>query len=295
MDTVGVIGLGIMGLRCAQKLAEKGIDVCGFDLFPAAVERARQAGITTCASPAAVAEKAQFVLLFVPGPVETEQVVLGPNGLQHGAQTGSIIVNMSTVDPDSNIRMGECLLSSGVGFVDAPVMGNPSGVGSWGFAVGGKDADVAAIRFILLALGGSDDKIFHIGPLGHGNKLKLLNNMMLGAINACAAETLALAARMGVSQKTLIDVAVAAKARVLSSAYQEVATRAANNAYEAPTFTVSMLAKDNRLCLEMARAHNAPLILGTAVDTLNSFALAQGFGALDHSVMWEVVSKNWEK
>ena len=69
-------------------------------------------------------------------------------------------------------------------------------------------------------LSGSEEKLFHIGPLGHGNKLKLLNNMMLGAIDACAAETMALAEHMGLSQKTLIDVAVAANARVLSRRLQ---------------------------------------------------------------------------
>ena len=89
-------------------------------------------------------------------------------------------------------------------------------------------------------LSGSEEKLFHIGPLGHGNKLKLLNNMMLGAIDACAAETMALAEHMGLSQKTLIDVAVAANARVLSSAYSGT-TRIAEGRYDEPTFTVDML------------------------------------------------------
>ena len=134
---------------------------------------------------------------------------------------------MSTVDPGVNIRMGEALAPKGIDFVDAPVMGSPSGVGSWAFALGGSDEALAKIKDVLLVLSGSEEKLFHIGPLGHGNKLKLLNNMMLGAIDACAAETMALAEHMGLSQKTLIDVAVAANARVLSNAYKEIGTRIA--------------------------------------------------------------------
>ena len=72
-------------------------------------------------------------------------------------------------------------------------MGSPSGVGSWAFALGGSDEALAKSKDVLLVRSGSEEKLFHIGPLGHGNKLKLLNNMMLGAIDACAAETMALA------------------------------------------------------------------------------------------------------
>lgn len=181
--------------------------------------------------------------------------MLGEGGIASGAPEGTVVVNMSTVDPGVNIRMGEALAPKGIDFVDAPVMGSPSGVGSWAFALGGSDEALAKIKDVLLVLSGSEEKLFHIGPLGHGNKLKLLNNMMLGAIDACAAETMALAEHMGLSQKTLIDVAVAANARVLSNAYKEIGTRIAEGRYDEPTFTVDMLIKDNKLCLDMAREY----------------------------------------
>ena len=189
---------------------------------------------------------------------------------------------------------GEALAPKGIDFVDAPVMGSPSGVGSWAFALGGSDEALAKIKDVLLVLSGSEEKLFHIGPLGHGNKLKLLNNMMLGAIDACAAETMALAEHMGLSQKTLIDVAVAANARVLSSAYKEIGTRIAEGCYDEPTFTVDMLIKDNRLCLDMAREYGAPLILGAAVDYVHRMVSVQGYGAKDHAVSWKAVAKNWK-
>lgn len=194
--------------------------------------------------------------MFVPGPADTEKVVLGEGGIASGAPEGTVVVNMSTVDPGVNIRMGEALAPKGL-ILWTPGHGQPSGVGSWAFALGGSDEALAKIKDVLLVLSGSEEKLFHIGPLGHGNKLKLLNNMMLGAIDACAAETMALAEHMGLSQKTLIDVAVAANARVLSSAYKEIGTRIAEGRYDEPTFTVDMLIKDNRLCLDMARESSA--------------------------------------
>ena len=283
MDTVGIVGLGVMGSNCAKKLMESGVPVAGYDPYPPAVKRASEAGVAVCGSPAELAGKARVILMFVPGPADTEKVVLGEGGIASGAP-----------DPGVNIRMGEALAPKGIDFVDAPVMGSPSGVGSWAFALGGSDEALAKIKDVLLVLSGSEEKLFHIGPLGHGNKLKLLNNMMLGAIDACAAETMALAEHMGLSQKTLIDVAVAANARVLSSAYKEIGTRIAEGRYDEPTFTVDMLIKDNRLCLDMAREYGVPLILGAAVDYVHRMVSVQGYGAKDHAVSWKAVAKNWK-
>lgn len=294
MDTVGIIGLGVMGGHCAGKLMESGIAVAGYDPYPPAAKRAADAGVSVCDAPAELARRARIILLFVPGPADTEKAVLGGDGIAAGASAGTVVVNMSTVDPGVNIRMGERLAPKDIAFVDAPVMGSPSGVGSWAFALGGSDEAIAQIKDVLVVLSGSEEKLFHIGPLGHGNKLKLLNNMMLGAINACAAETMALAEHMGLSQKTLIDVAVAANARVLSNAYKEIGNRIVEGRYDEPTFTVDMLVKDNRLCLDMAKAYGAPLVLGAAVDYVHRMAQVQGYGPKDHAVSWKAVARNWK-
>jgi 3-hydroxyisobutyrate dehydrogenase-like beta-hydroxyacid dehydrogenase len=200
---------------------------------------------------------------------------------------------MSTVDPDINIKMGALLTKQGAGLVDAPVLGRPAGVGNWAFPVGGEKKHVDAATPVLAVLGGSSEKVFHVGPLGDGNKLKLLNNMMFGAINACAAEIMALAHHMGLSQKTLLDVAVAANAGTVSGLYKEIGARVAESRYKDPTFTVDMLIKDNYLCLEMARKRNLPMLVGNAVDSLNRLASLGGLGAEDNSSMWKSVAASW--
>jgi 3-hydroxyisobutyrate dehydrogenase-like beta-hydroxyacid dehydrogenase len=135
--------------------------------------------------------------------------------------------------------------------------------------------------------------VFHIGSLGDGNKLKLLNNMMFGAINACAAEIMALAGHIGISRKLLLDVAVAANAGTVSSLYKEIGTRIAESRYDEPTFTVDMLIKDNHLCLEMARQRGLPMIVGNAVDSLNRLASLHGLGAEDNASMWKMIDASW--
>ena len=109
MDTVGIVGLGVMGSNCAKKLMESGVPVAGYDPYPPAVKRASEAGVAVCGSPAGLAGKARVILMFVPGPADTEKVVLGEGGIASGAPEGTVVVNMSTVDPGVNIRMGEAL------------------------------------------------------------------------------------------------------------------------------------------------------------------------------------------
>lgn len=295
MQSIGIIGLGIMGLACARQLEQASFSVCGYDPFEPAAERAKAAGVTTYHHPQDVAAASDVVILFVPGPVDAEQVVLGEKGLRAGLRPGCLIANMSTVDPGVNIRLGTLLEKDGVLFMDTPVLGGPAGVGHWAFAVGGTDEALEKVMPVLVALGGDRKRVFHVGPLGHGNKLKLLNNMMLGAINACAAETMALAERMGLSQKTLTDVAVAAKGRILSDVYVEIGKRISEARYDEPTFSLNMLMKDNQLCLNMANEYNAPLVLGNAVNYINKMAVAQGLGTQDHACVWKSISRNWKQ
>jgi 3-hydroxyisobutyrate dehydrogenase-like beta-hydroxyacid dehydrogenase len=284
-----------MGFNAAKKLLGSGFTVYGFDLFSKAAERAAAEGVFIACGSDDLAGLADCVLIFVPGPRETEAVIAGDRGLAKGGKRGQVIVNMSTVDPDVNIRMGAVLAGYGMGLVDAPVLGRPSGVGGWAFPVGGEKAHIATVTPVLVALGGSQEKIFHIGPLGDGNKLKLLNNMLFGAINACVAEIMALAFHMGIPQKALLDVAAAANAGTLSGLYKEIGRRITEKQYDDPTFTVDMLIKDNHLCLEMARKLNLPMTVGNAVDSLNRLASLYGLGAQDNAAMWKMVSAAWGK
>ncbi len=295
MKTVGVIGLGIMGGFCSSKLMEKGFSVAGYDVVPESCAKAKEKGVNVCANSAELAKVADAVILFLPKATHCREALFGANGLLTVEGRCKLVINMSTVDPDSNKEFSKLAHEKGVGFIDAPVLGSPTGVGAWALPVGGSEEDVAEAKEILFALCGGPNRFFPVGAIGNGNTLKILNNMMLGAINACAAETLSLAQKIGLSPKLLLDVAIAANARVLSSAYKEAADRFVNEHYDEPTFALDMLIKDNRLCMEMAEKNNAPLVLAPVVDYIHSMAAARGYGKLDHAVATKVVTDNWKK
>ena len=258
-------------------------------------ERARAEGVITHDSPREASAPCDMVIMFVPGSAEAQNVVLGDDGMGAGLRPGGIIANMSTGDFGVNMRLAEFVKGKGVIRMDTPVLGGPESVGHWAFAVGGNKDDFECSMPVLEVLDGARDRVFHVGQLSNGNKLKLLNNMMLGAINACAAETMALVACMGISRKTLTDVAVAAEGRILSDVYLEIGNRIAESRADKPTLSLKMLAKENRLYLNMAREYKAPLVLGTAVDHINRMSVAQGLGNEDHTCVWKSIQRNWKK
>jgi len=201
-----------------------------------------------------------------------------------------VIVDMSTVDPGVTRRMAETAFQKGVGYLDAPVLGRPASVGNWALPVGGRSQDLDPCRPVLELVAA---KIFHIGESGSGNKVKLLNQLMFGAINAMTAEMMAIAEKLGIAPKLLFETISSSQAATVSNLFKELGGRIASENYENPTFTVNLLIKDVHLAVEMAKAGDAPPVLGRSVELINEIARAQGFGDSDTSIMWKSVRKIW--
>jgi 3-hydroxyisobutyrate dehydrogenase len=292
MIPVGIIGAGVMGRAAAVKLIEAGFPLIAFDIRSSSIQKIMDLGATRADSPADLAGRTRTILLFLPGPHEVESCVLGRQGLLSAAAPGSVIADLSTVDPETTRRLAEASASRQVGYLDAPVLGRPSSVGNWALPVGGREEDLAKVKPVLQALA---SKIFLIGPSGMGNTIKLLNQLMFGAINAMTAEMMALAWHMGIEPKLLYDTITASQAGTVSNLFKELGSRIAEDRYEAPTFTVDLLVKDVRLAAQMAAAHGAPLLLTRAVAFINEMAQAQGSGSEDTAVMWKRMKGLWEK
>jgi 3-hydroxyisobutyrate dehydrogenase/2-hydroxy-3-oxopropionate reductase len=135
--------------------------------------------------------------------------------------------------------------------------------------------------------------IFHIGPSGSGNQVKLLNQLMFGAINAMTAEMMAIAEKVGVPPKLLYETITASQAGTVSNLFKELGARIAADDYANPTFSVDLLIKDVHLAVEMARSHGAPPILARSVEFLNEAARAQGLGSADTAAMWKCYRAFW--
>ncbi len=281
-----------MGLTAARKVLDGGHPLFVFDVAPKARERARSMGATVVERLSEVATNSEIVLMLLPGPREVEASVAGPDGLLTVAKPGSVIVDMSTVDPGTTRRMAQLTLEKQVGYLDAPVLGRPAAVGQWALPVGGEPRSVERCRpvFELFAT-----RIFHVGESGTGHKIKLLNQLMFGAINAMTAEMMAVAESVGVSPKLLYETITASQAGTVSNLFKELGGRIAAENYSNPTFSVDLLVKDVGLALQMAKDHNAPPLLAQLVDFINQMAQAQGLGSEDTSIMWKSHRKMWAR
>ena len=130
-------------------------------------------------------------------------------------------------------------------------------------------------------------KVIHVGPLGAGNTLKLLNALMFSAINAMTAEMMAISAKAGLPPKVLFETIAESQAATVSGLFKEVGAKIVARDF-APVFSIDLLAKDNRLAIDMARDYAAPPILANTVQVLNELASARGLGAEDTSALVKV-------
>jgi 3-hydroxyisobutyrate dehydrogenase/2-hydroxy-3-oxopropionate reductase len=205
-------------------------------------------------------------------------------------QPGTSIVDMSTSDPDISARMANLAEKKGVDFLDAPVLGRPVTVGQWALPVGGQEEAIERCRPVFKIFAAH---IFHAGPAGAGHKIKLLNQLMFGAINAMTAEMMAIAEKVGIEPRRLFEIITASKAGTVSNLFKELGKRVAEGNYEDPTFTVDLLVKDIKLAVQMAKENNAPPLLARTIELINEVSQVQGLGNKDTSIMWTSYRGIW--
>ncbi|MFZ7128088.1 MAG: NAD(P)-dependent oxidoreductase [Desulfobacterales bacterium] len=292
MARLTVLGAGVMGRAAARVLLAAGHSVLAYDPAPRARDEIHRIGADLAWTPALAADPADLILMFLPGPSEVEDCVSGSEGLVHGVKPPTLVVDMSTVDPGTTERMSAGLEPIGVDYLDAPVLGRPDSVGRWVLPVGGKAAAIDRARPVLQCLAGS---IVHAGPCGSGNKIKLLNQLMFGAINAVTAEMMAVSSKIGMDPRLVYETISASNAATVSGLFKELGSRIAEDRYDSPTFTVELLEKDVRLAVQMAVDHHAPPVLGRAIQFLNEAACSQGAGKLDTAFMWQCVRRFWTR
>ena len=281
---VGIIGLGTMGGRMVSALLEAGHEVAVYDVSDAAMTHATDAGARAVGSVAEIPPLCRVVLLSLPRPDDVVEVVAGTEGLLSRAQRGLVVADTSTVDPGTTRLLADRAAEGGVGYLDAPVLGRPEACGRWTLPVGGSAEDLEVARPVLDAIARN---ISHTGASGSGNAIKLLNNMMFGAINAITAEALAAAALVGLSPRTFYETVAQSDAATVSNLFRAIGPKMLEGDFS-PAFTVDLLSKDNSLALAMIEDAGASVIVGNAVETLNGLARAAGYGHEDTSATVKV-------
>ena len=284
-ELIGLIGFGVMGTAMAPRLTEAGYRLVVFDTDVLARDRARDLGCDVADTPASVGAAANLTLISLPRAEHVASVVLETDGLLHGAAPGSLIVDTSTVDPTTTRANAEAAAAGDVGYLDAPVLGRPSGIGGWTLPVGGEAADLRRAEPVLRTFA---SKIIHVGPSGQGNTLKLLNNLMFGAINAATCEMFALGARLGVDPTLLYETIVGSGAATVSNLFRELGPKIIEGDFS-PNFSVDNLEKDIRMGLDLAHSAGLTLDVGEAGQRLNHRAQAALLGQEDTAAVYNVV------
>ena len=293
VEVVGLVGCGRMGRCMLERVLQAGFRAVVCDAFPAAAAAAGEMGAEVCADPAEVMAKADVVLMSLPGPVQLEAVLFGENGMVHTASAEKVIVDTSTVDPETTRRNASRIYeAAGTAYLDCPILGRPSAAGKWMLPTGGSEAALAFVRPVLQTF--ASNAVF-VGDSGAGNALKLLNQMMFTCINAITSETLAICAHVGVDPKVYYETVASSSAATVSGLFREVGSDIVQDDFDHPAFTMDLLIKDTRLALQMAKDADAPSVIAGTVQMYNEIAHAEGLGGKDTSVLYKVFRRHYEK
>jgi 3-hydroxyisobutyrate dehydrogenase-like beta-hydroxyacid dehydrogenase len=283
-ERIGFLGLGIMGSRMAANVARAGFTLTVWTHTPGKAARwAAEHGARVADTPAQAARESDIVVSMVVDGAQVASVLTGSEGVIEAARPGLLCVDMSTIAPPDTRRIGAALQAAGVPMLDAPVTGSSPRAedGSLTIMVGGAAEDFARARPVLATMG---KLIVHVGELGQGEMLKLINNA-LGAANAAAvAEALLLADAAGVDLDAFTEVAAAGSGASAQLALKSAAMRTHDYA---PLFKTAHMLKDVRLCLEEAQAAGVPFPAAAHARDLLTAAMARGYGEQDYASLIE--------
>jgi 4-hydroxybutyrate dehydrogenase / sulfolactaldehyde 3-reductase len=283
---IGFIGLGRMGRPMASNLQRKGFPLVVFDINPAPIGDLEQLGACAAAGPAALASASDIVVTMLPDSASVDAVVLGAEGVLAHVRPGSLVMDMSTIDPLLTDRMAAAAAAKGCEFVDAPVgrLASHADRGESLFMVGAAPEAFARIRPLLEAMGTT---IHHCGEPGAGIRTKLVNNYL--AIVSCGfnAEALALCQRFGLSLDKTLDVVHGTTATngQLKIAWASKVLVGDTD----PGFTIDLAHKDLTLIVNAARVAGVPVPIADAARASFDAARTEGFGGRDFSAMVDVL------
>jgi 2-hydroxy-3-oxopropionate reductase len=284
-ESVGFIGLGIMGRPMALNLMKAGYDLVVHARRPESMHPLVEAGARASDSPAAVAREATVVFTMVADTPDVEEVILGADGIIQGARTGSIVVDMSTISPSATRAMAERLRTVGVEMLDAPVSGGEAGAkaGTLSIMAGGSPDAFARVRPLFEAMG---ENILHIGETGAGQVCKACNQIVVGATIAGVAEAVLLAQASGVDPAKMRSALLGGFA---SSRILEVhGLRMIERDYR-PGFKTSLHRKDMRIVLESASELGLSLTTAAMVADWLSTLVSRGMGEEDSAAIFELI------
>ena len=284
MEKIGFIGLGIMGRPMARNLLKAGFELVFHARRTEVVAGMEAAGGKAAPSSKAVAETADIVITIVTADAQVREVILGPDGVLAGSRPGSLIVDMSTISPLTIREIAGEAAGRQVAVIDAPVSGGDTGAeaGTLTIIAGGQPEDVERCRPLFEAMG-KQESIFHVGPLGAGQTVKLVNQVIGGVNMAMIAEGLCLGVKAGVDPEIMRQVISVSSGN--SGLFEaRVADFILANRFQ-PGFMLDLMKKDVGLAVDLGKELDLPMPIGAAAYQMYAMASALGAGEEDFSAV----------
>ncbi len=276
-EKIAFIGLGAMGGAMAGHLVRNGYVVTGYDVSAGRAEAAARAGVARAASPAEAAQGADVVMSSLPHPAAVRATYLGPAGVLSAARAGAVLVDLSTIDPDTWKEVARAAEAKGLQCLDAPVSGGPAeaGSGKLVFLVGGDERVLERCRPLFTTLG---TEIHHVGPLGSAQVVKIVNNVMSMGNVAVAAEAMVLGVKAGVDPQRLFDILSTSGGR--SHHFLKRFPNVLAGDFD-PRFSIALSRKDLGLATRMAESLGVPMLTLSIVRQVYEAAAAAGLDGQD--------------
>ncbi len=283
-ETIGFIGLGIMGTPMSTHLLRAGHGLVVYDIVPAAVEQLVDLGAKSGASSKEVASQVDVVISMVPDSPDVEKVYLAPDGVLAGVKPGTLLIDMSTISPTTSIAVAQAAAEKGCPMLDAPVSGGDVGAknATLSIMVGGNEETFARAKPILEIMGTP----VLCGKSGAGQTVKACNQIQVALNFIGMAEALVLGAKAGVDPAIVVQVLSGGYAQ---SRVMDVRGPRIVKGDFAPGFRSRFHYKDLNIIRETARSYGCALPAAALAHELFSAMQAHGWGDLDHSAVIKVI------
>lgn len=286
-ETIGFIGLGVMGRPMAKNLLKRGYSLIVHNRSRGPVDELVAAGARAAGGAAAVAAGASVVITMLPDTADVEQVIAGEGGVASALRPDALVIDMSSISPVATKALAALVAAKGATLVDAPVSGGEIGAvsGTLSIMAGGDARAFARARPILEAMG-SPERIVHVGESGAGQICKVCNQMAIGGALAGVSEALALARKAGVDGARVRQALLGgfAQSRVL----EVHGERMLGGNYK-PGFRARLYQKDLRIANETAQAHAVAVPATALVTQLVNALVASGGADLDYAAIGTVL------
>jgi 2-hydroxy-3-oxopropionate reductase len=279
--TIGFIGLGIMGKPMARNILKAGFPLTVFSRTRGSVEALIREGASAADSAKGVAERSQVIITMLPDSPDVKDVLLGKNRVLEGVKAGSVVIDMSSIDPLVTQEIAGMLEEKGVKMLDAPVSGGETGAiqGTLAIMVGGEKKVFEDCVEILKTMGKT---IVHVGPIGAGGYVKLVNQIIVALNIAAVGEAFTLGAKAGLDPQTVYQ---AIRGGLAGSAVLDAKAPMIFQRNFKPGFKIRLHQKDLHNALSTAQSLGVPLPLSSFVQQLFVSLMTEGRGEEDHAAL----------